>query len=148
MTTALSGGQIASKIAEKVPGSVLTSNQTSVEVKPEYLLLAATFLKNTPDLSFDYLCNITSVDYQDYFELIYQLTSIQHNHSLIMRTRIYDRKNPSVPSVVSLWRGADFQEREVYDLMGIKFDGHPNMKRILLWEGFKGHPLRKDFLEW
>ncbi len=148
MTTALSGGQIASKIAEKVPGSVLTSNQTSVEVKPEYLLQAATFLKNTPDLSFDYLCNITAVDYQDYFELIYQLTSIQHNHSLIVRTRVYDRQKPAVPSVVSLWRGADFQEREIYDLMGIKFDGHPNMKRILLWEGFKGHPLRKDFLEW
>jgi len=51
-----------------------------------------------------------------------------------------------VPSVVSLWRGADFQEREIYDLMGITFEGHPNMKRLFLWDGFQGHPLRKDYI--
>ena len=69
-----------------------------------------------------------------------------HNHSLTIKTRVYGRENPSLPSVVSLWRSADHQEREIYDLMGITFEGHPNMKRIVLWPEFKGHPQRKDYL--
>ena len=100
----------------------------------------------TPGLDFDYLTAITAVDYLDYLEVIYQLTSIKHNHSLVLKTRCYGQDNPTLPSVVSLWRGADFQEREIYDLMGIRFEGHPNLKRIALWEGFEGHPLRKDYL--
>ncbi|MEE9399093.1 MAG: NADH-quinone oxidoreductase subunit C, partial [Dehalococcoidales bacterium] len=64
----------------------------------------------------------------------------------VFKIRCYQRNNPVLPSLVGLWQGADFQEREIYDLMGIKFDGHPNMKRIVLWEGFEGHPLRKDYL--
>jgi NADH-quinone oxidoreductase subunit C len=148
MTIALSGGQIAAKIAERFPDSIVTSGQDSVEVKRGSLLQVATFLKTTPDFAFDYLTSITAVDYQDYFELIYQLTSIQHNHSLILKTRLYNRNEGVVPSVVGLWRGADFQEREIRDLFGIKFDGHPNLKPIFLWEGFKGYPLRKDYLEW
>jgi NADH:ubiquinone oxidoreductase subunit C len=82
----------------------------------------------------------------DYFEVVYHLISLEHNHSLVLKTRCYDRDKPVVPSVVNLWRSADFQEREVYDLMGIIFDGHPNLKRLLLWEGFVGHPLRRDYL--
>jgi len=81
----------------------------------------------------------------DYFEVVYQFTSFEHNHSLVVKARCYDRENPTLPSVISLWQGADFQEREIYDLMGIRFDGHPNMKRIFLWDGFPGHPLRKDY---
>lgn len=148
MTIALSGGQIASKIAQRFPNGVVASSQDSVEVKPESLLQVATFLKTTPELAFDYLSSVTAVDYQDYFELVYQLTSLQYNHSLILKTRLYNRNEVVVPSVVSLWRGADFQEREIRDLFGIKFDGHPNLKPIFLWEGFKGYPLRKDYLEW
>ncbi len=68
------------------------------------------------------------------------------NHSAILKTRCHTRDEPKVPSVVEVWRGADLQEREVWDLMGVHFEGHPNMKRILLWEEFPGHPLRKDFL--
>ena len=79
--------------------------------------------------------------------MVYHLTSISHNQSLVIKTRIFDREDPVVPSVISLWRGADYQEREVWDLMGIRFTGHPNPKRIMLWEGFPGHPLRKDFIE-
>jgi NADH-quinone oxidoreductase subunit C len=146
MTLALSGQEIASQIEEHFPGSIVESSQQSLVVKGEFLLPAATYLKNTLGLDFDYLTAITAVDYYDYFEVVYQLTSIQHNHSLVVKTRCYNRDNPSLPSVVSLWRGADFQEREIYDLMGISFDGHPNLKRIVLWEGFQGHPLRKDYL--
>jgi len=146
MTVALSAKEIATKLEGQFPGSIIESNQNNLVVKSESLLEVATFLKTTPGLDFDYLTSITAVDYYDYFEVVYHLTSIKHNHSLVVKTRCYDRDNPSVPSVVSLWRGADFQEREIYDLMGISFDGHPNLKRIFLWEGFQGHPLRKDYL--
>jgi len=145
MTVALSGNEIAAKLEEKFPGSVVESGLNSLLVRSESLLDVAAFLKVTPGLEFDYLTAITSVDYRDYFELVYQLTSIKHNHSLVVKTRCYERENPTLPSVVNLWRGADFQEREIYDLMGISFAGHPNLKRIFLWEGFPGHPLRKDY---
>ena len=105
----------------------------------------ARFLKEAPGLEFDYLNSITAVDYPEHFEVVYYLASIANNHSIVLKTRCPDREAPQVPSVVSLWQGADLQEREVYDLMGIAFDGHPNLKRILLWQGFAGHPLRKDY---
>ena len=105
----------------------------------------ASFLKAAPDFSFDYLNSITAVDYRSYFEVVYHLTSTVHNHNLVLKVRSDERNNPTLPSVVGLWRGADFQEREIYDLMGISFDGHPNLKRIFLWEGFPGNPLRKDY---
>ncbi len=145
MTVALSGKEIATRLEEPFPGSVVESGADSLLVKAESLSEIASYLKTTPGLDFDYLTAITAVDYYDYFEVVYQLTSLKHNHSLVLKARCYQRENPALPSVVSLWRGADFQEREIYDLMGINFDGHPNLKRIVLWEGFEGHPLRKDF---
>ena len=145
MTLALSGNEIATRLEEQFPGSVMESAD-SLLVKSESLLEIASYLKDAPGLDFDYLTAITAVDYYDYFEVIYQLTSLEHNHTLVLKTRCYDRENPVIPSVISVWQGADFQEREIYDLMGIKFEGHPNMKRIFLWESFPGHPLRKDYL--
>ena len=146
MTVALSGKEIAGQLEEKFPGSIVESNQDSFVVKSDSLLAVAAFLKDTSGLDFDYLNYITAIDYYDHFEVVYQLTSLRHNHSLLLKTRCYQRDNPTLPSVVSLWQGADLQEREIYDLMGIRFEGHPNMKRIALWEGFPGHPLRKDYL--
>jgi len=146
MTIALSGEKIARQIKKQFPKSVIESSPESLVVDKEFLLPLATYLKTTPGLDFDYLTAITAVDYYDYFEVIYQLTSLRRNHSLVVKTRCYGRDNPSLPSVLGLWRGADFQEREIYDLFGISFDGHPNLKRIFLWEGFEGHPLRKDYL--
>ena len=148
MTVTLSGKEIASKLEKQFPGSIVESSENNLVVKSESLLEVASFLKTSPELAFDYLTSITGVDYYDYFEVVYYLTSLEHNHSAVVKTRCYDRENPTLSSVVSLWRGADFQEREIYDLMGIKFDGHPNLKHIFLWEGFKGHPLRKDYLQW
>ena len=145
MTVTLSGKEIASQLAEKFPGSIVESSQNGLVVESDSLLAIATFLKDTPGLDFDYLSAITAIDYYDYFEVVYQLTSLEHNHSLVLKTRCHSRHNPVVPSLVNLWQGADFQEREIYDLMGIRFEGHPNMKRIVLWEGFLGHPLRKDY---
>ena len=146
MTVALSGKEIASQLEEKFPESTVESSQDCLVVKSDSLLAVAAFLKDTPGLDFNYLNYVTAIDYYDHFEVVYMLSSMEHNHSLVMKTRCYDRENPALPSVVGLWQGADFQEREIYDLMGIRFEGHPNMKRIFLWEGFPGHPLRKDFI--
>jgi NADH/F420H2 dehydrogenase subunit C len=146
MTVFLSGLKIAKQIEKKFPKSIVKSSPQGLVVDREFLLEAATYLKTTPGLDFDYLTAITAVDYLDYFEVNYLLTSLKHNHSLVVKTRCYGRDNLALPSVVSLWRSADFQEREIYDLFGICFQGHPNLKRIVLWEGFQGHPLRKDYL--
>ncbi len=146
MTVSLSGSEIAKQIATDFPEAVVETSDQAVMVEGEFFFEVAQYLKSRPELNFDYLNYIAAVDYYDYFELVYQLTSLQHNHSLVLKTRCYDRDKPTVPSVVSLWRGADFQEREIYDLMGISFTGHPNLKRIVLWQGFEGHPLRKDYL--
>jgi NADH-quinone oxidoreductase subunit C len=144
--TALSGKKLAHQIEEKFPESIIESSAQSLVVDSKSLLGVATYLKTTRGLDFDYLTAITAVDYLDYFEVNYLLTSLKHNHSLLVKTRCYGRDNPALPSVVGLWRGADFQEREIYDLFGISFEGHPNLKRIVLWDGFQGHPLRKDYL--
>ena len=147
MTVSLGGQQLAQRLETAVQGSVVGNSDTDVWVKPDSLFQVARFLKETPDLDFSFLNGITGVDYIEYFEVVYHLTSIAHNHSAIIKTKVYERESPTVPTVLSLWQGADFQEREVWDLMGVRFDGHPNMKRIMLWEGFQGHPLRKDYLE-
>ncbi len=146
MTLALSGKEITGKLEEKFPGSIVESGQDYIVVKTDSLLPILASLKDTAEFHFDYLNFVTAVDYYDYFEVVYQLSSLEHNHSVVLKTRCYDRENPVLPSVIGLWQGADFQEREIYDLMGIGFEGHPNMKRIFLWDGFQGHPLRKDYL--
>ena len=145
MTKPLLVREIAKQIAEHLPGAVVESDGAWVIVQGESLLQVAQFLKVTPGLELDYLTGVTAVDYLDYLEVVYHLTSIKHNHSLVLKARC-SRENPSLPSVVSLWRGADFQEREVYDLIGVSFSGHPNLRRLFLWEGFQGYPLRRDYL--
>ena len=145
MTTPLLAAEVAAKIEERFPDAVVEAGDTLV-VEPARLADVARFLRESPEFSCDYLAHVTGVDYMDYFEVVYYLNSIEHNHGIILKTRVWERDDPVVPSVVSIWPGADFQEREVYDLVGVRFAGHPNMKRVLLWEGFPGHPLRKDYL--
>jgi len=146
MILPLAGEEIGAKLEETFPGSIAESGKDSFLVKSGFLLTVASYLKDTPGLDFDFLSYVTAVDYYDYFEVVYHLISLEQDHSLVMKTRCYGRDNLSLPSVVSLWRGADYQEREIYDLMGISFDDHPNMRRIFMWEGFEGHPLRRDYL--
>lgn len=146
MTVSLSGKDVAAKINQVVPGAVVESTKTDVVVKSELLFPVAEYLQKEPGFNFNYLAALTVVDYIDYFEMVYQLTSIDKNHNVVLKTRLYGRNEPEVASVVPLWRGAEFQEREAYDLFGIIFKGHPNLKRIVLWDGFPGHPLRKDYL--
>ena len=120
--------------------------QGALWVRTPYISDVAAFLRQDEELDFQYLNAISAIDFVGHFELVYHLTSFRKGHKATMRARLEGRENLTAPSVYHLWRGADFQEREIWDLMGIRFDGHPNMKRIMLWEGFEGHPLRKDFL--
>ncbi|MDP7196029.1 MAG: NADH-quinone oxidoreductase subunit C [SAR202 cluster bacterium] len=119
----------------------------SLYVNKKYILEICSELKNNNKFQFNYLKSISAVDYIEFFEVVYHLDSFITNTSLVLKSKLYGREGNSINSVRSVWKGAELQEREIWDLMGIFFDGHPNMKRILLWEGFKGHPLRKDFLK-
>lgn len=97
-----------------------------------------------------YLSSITAVDHEDRLEVIYHFYSMAGGTGpLVLKVYLSNKETPEVPSLTSLWSGAEFQEREVYDFFGIRFTGHPDLRRIFTWEGFPGHPLRKDFeAEW
>ena len=125
----------------------LSINNDSIIVPEEKIIEVCTFLKEDSKSSFDYLNSITAVDYIDRFEIIYHICSTKLKKQTVLRVTLLGREDLSIPSVVNIWNGADYQEREIWDLMGIFFNGHPNMKRLLLWEGFPGHPLRKDFVD-
>ena len=145
MTRAVQGEELAGYVRRKFPGSVVEWKDESLWVRPSDLRPVAEFLKEEPELAFNFLNSVSAVDYVSYFEVVYHLTSLEHNQSAVVKTRLYSREEPTAQSVVPVWPGADFQEREIYDLMGVSFEGHPNLKRIMLWEGFPGHPQRKDF---
>lgn len=101
------------------------------------------------DLGFDYLSSATAVDYhgiEDSMEMVYHAYRTSGGKALVFKAKT-PRDHAEIPSVIDVWPGADFQEREAYDLFGIHFPGHPNLKRILLWDGFDGHPMRKDWQE-
>ena len=140
------GKELADALEQAFPDVVEDSDEAAVWVRPSRVSSIAQFLRDDPALDFQFLNSISAVDYVEYFDLVYHLTSLHQQSTAVVKTRLVGREELYVPSVYSVWRGADFQEREIWDLMGIRFEGHPNMKRIMLWEGFEGHPLRKDFL--
>jgi len=146
MTTQLRGEAVGQRLQATFPDAVTSWDDDVVRVKSDSIVEICQFLKDTPDLDMDFLSSITGVDYVESFEVVYHLISLTHNHSVVLKTTLYGRDDVELPSVMGVWKGADLQEREVWDLMGIGFRGHPNMKRILTWEGFPGHPLRKDHL--
>jgi len=146
MTTQLRGEEVGQRLQAAFPDAVTSWDDDVVRIEPDAIIKVCQFLKDTPDLDMDFLSSITGVDYVESFEVVYHLTSLTHNHSLVLKTTLYGRDDVGLPSVMGVWKGADLQEREIWDLMGIVFTGHPNMKRILTWEGFPGHPLRKDHL--
>ena len=140
--------EILGKLKEKFPEDIVEVPELidfTVAVKPEAVTEVARFLHD--ECGLDYLALLTAVDRPERFEVVYHLWSIKDRTTepFVLKVYVQDKENPTVPSVTPLWRGANYQEREAYDLMGIRFEGHPNLKRLLLWEGFPGHPLRKDF---
>lgn len=137
------------ELDQMIPEVVSRDNRTGYQgflVAPDHLVQAINVIKNK--LQFDYLSCVTCVDYisEGFFEIVYIFYRSTGGGSLELKTRV-PRENPDVPSIVSLFPGSEFQEREVYDMFGVRFSGHPDLRRILMWEGYEGWPLRKDFRE-
>jgi NADH-quinone oxidoreductase subunit C len=124
--------------------------QICIRVPPDRLVAVMKFLRDDHRCKFEQLCDLTCVDYlkfpkaRDRYGVIYSLLSISFGHRLWAKCFIND-PDPQVPSVSGVWPGANWPEREVYDMFGICFTGHPDLRRILTWDGFTAHPLRKDY---
>jgi NADH/F420H2 dehydrogenase subunit C len=134
------------RLAERFPQfqlEYLEGKDPAIVVKGENLVELAQHLREEEE--YDYCSSITGVDYPDRFEVVYHLYSTTKEGGPVILKVHAQRENPEVPSVVGVWPAANWQEREAWDLMGIRFSGHPNLTRVLMWEGFEGHPLRKDF---
>ena len=123
---------------------VVDSGVPAILVPAERLVEICRYLKSTLGLEFDYLASETAIDFLDRIDLVYQLRSLAHRRDCTLRVEI-DRDESVAPSVTSVWNAANYQEREIYDLMGVRFTGHPDLRRILLYDEFDGHPLRKDW---
>jgi NADH-quinone oxidoreductase subunit C len=125
--------------------------QPSIRLDPAYLVEVCTWLRDSPKYYFDFLANITAVDYhpEERFAVVYNLTSIPFQTQLTLRVELLQGRSidilPQLPSVAKVWRTADWHEREAFDLMGIFFTGHPDLRRILMPEDWEGYPLRKDY---
>ncbi|RMG97171.1 MAG: NADH-quinone oxidoreductase subunit D [Chloroflexi bacterium] len=142
--------QATTELKQRFPESLSDETRPGYEgliVSPDKLREVATTLRD--ELGFNYLSSVTGVDLIDdnKMEVVYHIYSIEKGGGPIVLKAQVDRDNPVVPSLVPVWPGADFQEREAWDLLGIRFDGHPDLRRILTWDGFHGHPLRKDWKE-
>ncbi len=147
MTTATAGTALAEALRERFPNAVQEADAHAAWIEPSAIADVCLFLRDDPAHDYKMLSSLTAVDYVEHFEVVYRLTSLSRNATALLKARARGRESPSLPSVSGVWRGADLQEREVWDLMGVAFEGRPNLKRILTWEGFQGHPLRRDYLE-
>ena len=138
---------------EVIPTHALYGDETLI-VRPGALKAIAKFLKETPDLDFNFLMDLTAVDYlffaggwiqkEHRFEVVYHFYSLKNNLRLRLKVPV-DEQSPEVDTLCDLWPSANWYEREVWDMFGIRFTGHPNLKRILMYEEFQGHALRKDY---
>ena len=117
-----------------------------ITVSPASLPLIAKALKDNSDTQCDYLVNLTGVDYGTDLGVIYHLSSSKLRHVLVLKTKTPERENPVLESVCEIWQTAEFHEREVYDLLGIKFNNHPDLRRLFLDDSW-GFPLRKDYVD-
>lgn len=119
----------------------------NVFVPAEHLHSFMKKLKEDADTAFDFLFCVTGVDYKDHLQVVYHLESIKHRHILVVKAKTDGRENAVLDTVYDIWPTSEMHEREIYDLLGINFKGHPNMKRLFLDESWEGHPLRKDYVD-
>lgn len=119
-----------------------------IPVEPASIAEVGRFLHDEPDLAFDCLSNLAGVDYKakGQIQVVYHLYSYRHRHRIVLKVDA-PRDTPRVPTVESIWSAANWHEREIYDLLGVVFEGHPDLRRLLMPEDWIGHPLRKDFVE-
>ncbi len=144
--TQIDGGRVANALNRALPGIATTSTEEWVEVESSRLEEALRWLHDSEQFDAAQLSNLCAVDYHDHFTVVYHLQSFDLNQQIVLKVRVADRDTPTVPSSYPVYKGALLQEREVFDLMGIHFEGHPDLRRLFLWDSFPGHPLRKDFL--
>jgi NADH-quinone oxidoreductase subunit C len=156
--------RLKAKFGDTITGANLDALDPWIEVAPERLPDVGRYLRDEPDLQFNMLSCISGVDYfepdakkaaktgwEPHLEVVYHLWSVRHRASLVLKVLLPRWKDgvpgelPEVPSVSGVWSTADWHEREVYDLSGVNFTGHPNLRRILCPEDWVGHPLRKDY---
>ena len=138
--------QRVEELATRVNGEVEESfGALILKVKASYITDTLTSAKNFANVPCDFLHDLGGLDLMDHLEVVYQLSSLRGPQRLRVKA-IVERENPVIDSVTSIWQGANFLEREAYDMFGIKFTGHPNLKRIYLWDDFEGYPLRKDYV--
>ena len=141
------------KLVAQFPGAIVSSHSKcgddTAVVRASDMTAVMTWLKQS--LGYDFLVDVTAVDFlgrEPRFEVVYHLRSMQTGARLRIKTPVHQEEGdpaPAVPSMVSLWPSADWPEREVWDMFGIKFTGHPDLRRVLMYEEFVGHPLRKDY---
>ena len=142
--------QLKVKFLDLVTEILDQQGQPVAVVKREGLIKVASFLKNDPEFKIDLLMDLFGVDYLFWeekalrFEVVYNLYSTTKQHRIFLKVAVPE-KDPTIDSVTSLWPAADWYEREAWDMFGVSFKGHPNLKRILMYEEFKGHALRKDY---
>ena len=141
--------EIKSTLAEKFSNAILDSPDGEEDVlymNPKNWNEIAAFLQSDDNLFFDQMECLTGMDLgaEESLEVRYNLHSMKHRHKVEIRISA-DRNNPNIPSVEQIWRMADWFEREAYDMYGIQFDNHPDLRRIYMWEEFEGYPMRKDF---
>lgn len=132
-------------ISLQVPDAVFEESQflnAVVDGDKAFLLLKT--LRENPDTQFDYLFCESGVDWKDFFYVVYHLTSKTNKHTVVIKAKISDRANPMIASVAGIWKTAEMNELEIFDLFGIKFTNHPNLRRLFLDDTW-GFPLRKDY---
>jgi NADH-quinone oxidoreductase subunit C len=121
-----------------------TGEWLNVSVEPFQLKEFVKHLRYKEGLAFDFLFSLTCVDWKTHFTMIYHLTSTIHRHTVVVKAKL-DRANPQIETVSDIWRTAEFHEREVYDLFGVEFINHPDLRRLMLTDEWEGYPLRKDY---
>jgi len=140
--------QLRACFGDAVGELVGQGGDASATVPADRILEIANFCKTDPSLAFDCLSNLSGVDYpkRNVIQVVYHLFSYAHRHRFVLKVDAV-RDNPVVQSVAGVWSHAEWQEREVFDLLGVDFTGHPDLRRLLMPEDWPGHPLRKDFVE-
>jgi len=136
------------ELAQKLEGEVVeTVGMPALKIKGAKISEAVLAAKNFSGSPCDFLHDVTAVDYpeRNEIEVVYYLTSLKGSQKMLIKAAV-ERDNPVIDSAFKIWPGADFMERECFDLMGVRFTGHPNLTRILMWDDFEGHPLRKDYV--
>lgn len=119
----------------------------SIGIQPAEFFGLMQFLKSNSRISFDYLTFLTCIDWKDHFMMVYHLHSRKYMTDLFVKVKLENRETAEIDTVSNLWRTAEFHEREVFDLFGIKFTHHPDLRRLFLDESWEGHPLRKDYTD-